>query len=172
MPTARLLALLLLIATSAVAQNRMPKPIPLEVSNEINPTGGFSPRPIAPVALPDAPTPHRIIDKKFIAVMVALGGAESLRFTTRKLVLDHEFAAGAPWVTSVPQNQHLVAKYAGLYCGRIARNLRTQEAPLLASRRQGRPQTLVGVSRDHGGHPYQERSGQHAHAGPRGLHNG
>jgi hypothetical protein len=119
LPTARPLALLLLIATSAVAQNRMPKPIPLEVSNEINPTGGFSPRPIAPVALPDAPTPHRIIDKKFIAVMVALGGAESLRFTTRKLVLDHEFAAGAPWVTSVPQNQHLVAKYAGLYAAEL-----------------------------------------------------
>ena len=51
--------------------------------------------------------------------MIALGGAESLRFTTRKLVLDHEYAAGAPWVTSVPQNQHLVAKYAGLYAAEL-----------------------------------------------------
>ena len=37
--------------------------------------------------LPDAPAPKRVIDKKFIAVMGALGGAESLRFTTHKLVL-------------------------------------------------------------------------------------
>jgi hypothetical protein len=113
--TARLLALLILITTNAVAQNRMPNEMPLEVHNEIILPGGLSATPIAPVSLPDAPTPHRVIDKKFIAVMAALGGAESLRFTSRKLVLDHEFAAGAPWVTSVPQNQHLVAKYAGFY---------------------------------------------------------
>jgi hypothetical protein len=47
--------------------------------------------------------------------MAALGGAESLRFTTHKLVLDHELDAGAPWVTSVPANQHLIVKYAGIY---------------------------------------------------------
>ena len=74
--------------------------------------------PVVPAVLPDAPSP-RIIDKKFIFVMGALGGAESLRFTTRKLVLDHEFAAGAPWVTSVPPNQHLVAKYALLYAAEL-----------------------------------------------------
>jgi hypothetical protein len=119
LPTARLLALLLLIATRAVAQNRMPNPMPLEVGDEINVTGGLSPTPIAPLPLPDAPTPHRVIDKKFIFVMAALGGAETLRFTSRKLVLDHEFAAGAPWVTSVPANQHLVAKYAGLYAAEL-----------------------------------------------------
>src|ERR1700720_4194972 len=93
--------------------------MPLEVHNEIILTGGLSPTPIAPVSLPDGPTPHRVIDKKFIAVMGALGGAETLRFTSRKLVLDHEFAAGAPWVTSVPANQHLVAKYAGLYAAEL-----------------------------------------------------
>lgn len=119
MPTARLLALLLLIATDAVAQNGMRKPMPLEVSNEINPTGGLSSTPVAPVSLPEAPTPHRVIDKKFIAVMSALGGAESLRFTTRKLVLDHEYAAGAPWVTSVPPNQHLVAEHAGVFAAEL-----------------------------------------------------
>ena len=42
--------------------------------------------------------------------MAALGGAESLRFTTHKLVRDHEFAAGAPRVTSVPAKPHLVAR--------------------------------------------------------------
>ena len=119
MPTARPLALLLLIATHAAAQNRMPNQVPREVRNEINLTGGLSSTPIAPASLPDAPTRQRVIDKKFIAVMGALGGAESLRFATRKLVLDHEFAAGAPWVTSVPQNQHLVAKYAGFYAAEL-----------------------------------------------------
>ena len=65
--------------------------------------------------LPKTPGSHRVVDKKFVFVMGALGGAESMRFTSRKLVLDHEFAAGAPWVTHVPENQHLVVKYAGLY---------------------------------------------------------
>jgi len=119
LPTARPLALLLLIATHAVAQNRMPNQVPLEVHNEIILTGGLSSTPIATASLPDAPTRHRVIDKKFIAVMGALGAAESLRFTSRKLVLDHEYAAGAPWVTSVPQNQHLVAKYAGFYAAEL-----------------------------------------------------
>ncbi|MGB6385235.1 MAG: hypothetical protein WBD25_21435 [Terriglobales bacterium] len=77
------------------------------------------------VSFPDAPAPQRgrvrvkVIDKKFVVVMAALGGAESLRFTTHKLVLDHEFDAGAPWVTSVPPNQHLVVKYAGIYAAEL-----------------------------------------------------
>jgi len=78
--------------------------------------------PIAQSAsLPDAPTPirARVADKKFIAVMAALGGAETLRFTTHKLVLDHEYDAGAPWVTSVPPNQHLVAKYGAIYAAEV-----------------------------------------------------
>jgi hypothetical protein len=118
LPSARLLALLLLIATHAVAQNRGPNEVPREVGSEINLTGGFSSTPIAR-SLPDAPTPHRVIDKKFLAVMGGLGGAESLRFTSRKLVLDDEFAAGAPWVTSVPASRHLVAKYAGIYAAEL-----------------------------------------------------
>lgn len=61
----------------------------------------------------------RVIDKKFIAMMSTLGGAESLRFTTHKLVLEHEFAAGAPWVTSVPANQHLVVQYAAIYAAEL-----------------------------------------------------
>lgn len=51
--------------------------------------------------------------------MAALGGAETLRFTTHKLVLDHEYAAGAPWVTSVPPDQHLVAKYGAIYAAEL-----------------------------------------------------
>jgi hypothetical protein len=93
---------------------------------EIDSTASTS--PVAPtVVLPDTPVPQttrvevadKVIDKKFIAVMAALGGAESLRFTTHKLVLDHEFAAGAPWVTSVPPNQHLVEKYAAIYAAEL-----------------------------------------------------
>ena len=114
MPTTRLLALMFLIVAQAAAQNSMATETRTEVHNETAAADGGSFNPAPPVVLPDKPTP-RIIDKKFIIIMGALGGAESLRFTTRKLVLDHEFAAGAPWVTSVPPNQHLVAKYAGLY---------------------------------------------------------
>ena len=103
-----------LIVAQAAAQNSMATETRTEVHNETAAADGGSFNHAPPVVLPDKPTP-RIIDKKFIIIMGALGGAESLRFTTRKLVLDHEFAAGAPWVTSVPPNQHLVAKYAGLY---------------------------------------------------------
>jgi hypothetical protein len=80
---------------------------------------------IAPEALPMAPMqttvvpssakPERVFDKKFFAVMGALGGAESFRFTTRQLVLDREFAAGAPWVTSAPPNQPIMVKGLAVY---------------------------------------------------------
>ncbi len=100
----------LLLAGRLAAQNtdfnkEAPEPVPAA--------------PILATTAPSTPQPGRVIDKKFVFVMGALGGAESLRFTSRKLVLDHEFAAGAPWVTSVPPNQHLVAKYAGLYAAEL-----------------------------------------------------
>jgi hypothetical protein len=63
---------------------------------------------------------RKVIDKKFIAVMGSLGAAESMRITTRTLVLDHEFAAGAPWVTSAPSHSHLVVKYAPIYGAELA----------------------------------------------------
>lgn len=93
-----------------------------EASGENASSAVYTPTAAVPVSLPDAPTPQRVqrvIDKKFIAVIGTLAGAESLRFTTHKLVLDHEFAAGAPWVSSVPANQHLVAKYAGIYAAEL-----------------------------------------------------
>jgi hypothetical protein len=80
---------------------------------------------IAPESLPAAPMettsapaaakPERVFDKKFFVVMGGLGGAESFRFTSRQLVLDHEYAAGAPWVTSSPANQPVMAKGLALY---------------------------------------------------------
>jgi hypothetical protein len=123
LPTARLFALIFLIAGHAVAQDQIPNRMSSEMREKetrekIDASGDYTPT-LPTVPLPNAPVPHRVIDKKFIAVMGALGGAESLRFTTRKLVLDNEFAAGAPWVTSVPANQHLIAKYAGLYAAEL-----------------------------------------------------
>ena len=74
--------------------------------------------PLAPMAVttetPQA-KPERVFDKKFFVVMGSLGAAESLRFTSRKLVIEREYAAGAPWVTSVPSNRHIVAKDLALY---------------------------------------------------------
>ena len=120
MTTARLLALTLLIATTAGAQDRGANQILMQTSDGRAIADGSSSASTVSVApLPDAPAQHRFIDKKFIFVMSALGGAESIRFTSRKLVLDNEFAAGAPWVTHVPANHHLVAKYAGLYAAEL-----------------------------------------------------
>jgi len=98
-----------------------------EAGDEVNSTAVYTATAAPPISLPDAPLSQRaevkvnvkVIDKKFIAVMAALGGAESLRFTTHKLVLDHEFAAGVPWITSVPANPHLVAKGAAIYAAEL-----------------------------------------------------
>jgi hypothetical protein len=121
--TARLLVLtllaVLLVTAPALAQSHLPSEMLSEVRAEINSTTSYTATAVPPVSLPDTPAPQRVIDKKFIAAMAALAGAESLRFTTHKLVLDHEFAAGAPWVASVPPNQHLVAKYAGIYAAEM-----------------------------------------------------
>ena len=85
----------------------------------------ISPMSISPIIIapkpvpPDAPAPQKVIDKKFIAVMAALGGAETLRLTTHKLVLDNEFAAGAPWITSIPSSPSMVAKYGGIFAAEM-----------------------------------------------------
>lgn len=120
MKTVRLLALMFLTVVTAASQDRTLNKIANEshTANVEDGSGAMSPVSIAP--LPDAPTPHRVVDKKFVFTMAALGGAETVRFTSRKLVLDHELAAGAPWVTHVPANQHLVAEYAGLYAAELA----------------------------------------------------
>jgi hypothetical protein len=121
-PIAFTLLLIFLAAMPLLAQNMMP----IEVLNEASPAGNsanIAPA-IAPIEpLPDAPTPQaakaRVMDKKFVSIMAILGGAESLRFTTRQLVIVHEFAAGAPWVTSVPSNRHLAAKYGAIYAAEL-----------------------------------------------------
>ena len=107
------------IVGHAAAQDLTLNRMPNEMHTGIDPSGGFTPSFSPSSSLPPAPKLHRVIDKKFIIVMGALGGAESLRLASRKLVLDNEFAAGAPWVTRVPPNQHLVVKYAGLYAAEL-----------------------------------------------------
>ncbi|MGA2978551.1 MAG: hypothetical protein ABSD76_03070 [Terriglobales bacterium] len=132
MQTVRLLAVMLLVIAPALAESPLLDELPREAGREINSTSASSTSNTTvvyaltgapPVSLADNPAPQRVkvkvIDKKFMAVMGALGGAESLRFTTHKLVLDHELAAGAPWVASVPANQRLVSKYAGVYAAEL-----------------------------------------------------
>ena len=127
MPSMRLLVLVFLMAVNpairAAAQNHLPE-VPSEVREGLSSSGvaspaGFTPAPSKPTPRPEAPTPHRVIDKKLVAIMGALGGAEAVRFTSRKLVLDNEFTAGAPWVTHVTPNRHLVAQYAGVYAAEL-----------------------------------------------------
>jgi hypothetical protein len=72
-----------------------------------------------PVSVPATPQAQRVIDKKFVAVMGALGMAEAMRFTTRTLVLEHEQAAGAPWVTSLPSHPPLIARDAAIFASEL-----------------------------------------------------
>jgi len=96
-------------------------------SNESSPYGAYTPAGTSTIPLPDTPPPqpqrsmatNRTVDKEFVAVMAALGGAESLRLATHKLMLDHEFDAGAPWVPGVPANRHFVAKYSEIYAAEL-----------------------------------------------------
>ncbi len=119
MRTVGLLVLVFLSIFATVAPAKAQINLPSEMYRVAHPATGpaaFTAMATPPVSRPDTFVPqHKVIDKKFIAAMAALGGAETLRFTTHKLVLDHELAAGAPWVTSVPSNRHLVAKYGGIY---------------------------------------------------------
>jgi hypothetical protein len=103
---ARLLFLPLVLVSHLMAQNA-----------DFN-KAGTAALPLAPIVeggVPAPAKPERVFDKKFFAIMGSLGAAESLRFTSRKLVLEREYAAGAPWVTSVPSNQHVVVKNLALY---------------------------------------------------------
>jgi hypothetical protein len=105
---------ILMVALSAFTQNHQYGPA-LEEAYPERESITISPA-IAPVMLPDKPQPQgKVMDKKFIGVMATLAGSETLHFMTHKLVLDHEFAAGAPWVTHVPENRHLVGKYGALF---------------------------------------------------------
>lgn len=111
MTGARLLILVLSLVGRLAAQSLAAQNMDL---NKITPDA-LPAAPVQATSVSPQPKPEKVFDKKFLAVMGSLGGAESLRFTTRKLVLEREFEAGAPWVTSVPSNQHIVAKDLALF---------------------------------------------------------
>jgi len=78
-------------------------------------------RSFQPAALPEAPQPQKVkvVDKKFIAVLSALGAAESLRISTNTLALDRMLAEGAPWVTSAPNHRNLVGKNGLIFASEL-----------------------------------------------------
>lgn len=122
MQIARLLVFTLLMTMVVISPVLVHSQLPVEVLTETHAeisSANISPAVMPMVSLLEAPVSQKpkvnVVDKKFIAVMAALGGAETLRFATHKLVLDHEYAAGAPWVTSVPPNRRLVAKFGAIY---------------------------------------------------------
>jgi len=47
--------------------------------------------------------------------MSTLAAAESTRYTTRALVLEHEKQAGDPWIGSIPSHPQFVAKALAIY---------------------------------------------------------
>jgi hypothetical protein len=100
------LVLALLLASPVAAQNADFD----KIATEAPPAA-----PMQTTSTPSPAKPEKVFDKKFFAVMGALAGAESFRFTSRQLVLDHEYAAGAPWVTSAPSNQPIMLKGLAVY---------------------------------------------------------
>jgi hypothetical protein len=111
---ARVLVFLLAAVSGVAAQTATDDLHPNESPNAPSEIG-IGP-PDAPSA---APRPSRVIDKKLIIVMSTLGVAESLRFTTRTMVVEREFAAGAPWISSTPSHPHLIAKNAALHASEL-----------------------------------------------------
>jgi hypothetical protein len=102
---------LLLIGSYAKAQNG-PR-------DEGTPTAEYTGSFIQPVSLPATPQPQKVIDKKFLLVMGTLGVAETMRLTTRHLVLVHEQAEGAPWATTIPSHSHLVVRNASIFAAEM-----------------------------------------------------
>jgi hypothetical protein len=70
-------------------------------------------------ALPDAPRPQKVIDKKFILVLGSLAASETLRITSNTLALEREFTEGAPWVTSAPNHRNLTAKNGAIFASEL-----------------------------------------------------
>jgi len=77
--------------------------VPLKAESE--PTGEPNPNvesavdPVTLVSLPPKPQPQKVVDKKFIAVMAALGAVKGMSFAASTLIPDRERKAGALWAT-------------------------------------------------------------------------
>jgi hypothetical protein len=79
----------------------------------------YAPNSSQSTVLPATPQPQKVIDKKFLIVMGALGVAEAMRSTSRHLVIEHENAQGAPWALTVPSHTHLIARDASIYAAEM-----------------------------------------------------
>ena len=116
MTAVRLLILALLLAGRLAAQSLTAQNSDFDkIAGDSLPSAPVPMTTVAATTAHPRPKPERVFDKKFFAVMGALGGAERFRYTSRKLVLENEFDACAPCVTSVPSNQQTIAKDFALY---------------------------------------------------------
>jgi hypothetical protein len=107
----RLIVFILLIGTYATAQSGP--------HGEEQPTPAYTSNFAQPAALPASPQPQKVFDKKFMILMGVLGTAETMRLTTRHLVLVHEQAEGAPWATTIPSHSHLVVRNASIFAAEM-----------------------------------------------------
>jgi hypothetical protein len=96
-----------------------------ETPGEAQPAPTFAPVSVQLVSLPATPAAHtgperqRVVDKKFVLVLGVLGLTEGMHSTTRTLVLEHEQAAGAPWVTSLPSHPGFIATNAAIFASEV-----------------------------------------------------
>jgi hypothetical protein len=112
-----LLLCTLFFATSALAQSQVEVAEREPASNE---TGNYAIATSLPSAPRPKPIPPKVVDIKFIAVMSILAAAESMRYTTRTLVLEHEREAGDPFIGSIPSHHEIVAKSLVIYAAELA----------------------------------------------------
>ena len=110
-----LLLCTLFFTTSALAQSQVEVAEREPASND---TGNYS------MSLPSAPRPKpippKVVDIKFVAVMSILAAVESMRYTTRTLVLEHEREAGDPFIGNIPSHHEVVAKSLVIYAAELA----------------------------------------------------
>jgi hypothetical protein len=78
-------------------------------------SGGSDPVTALPPAPQSKSRPPKVIDIKFILAMSALAAAESTRYTTRILVLEHEQQAGDPFIGTIPSHPQFVAETLAIY---------------------------------------------------------
>jgi hypothetical protein len=106
-----------LVAASALAQSHV------GVAEREPASEAVGKYPIAqslPAAPQSKPIPPKVMDLKFIAVMSTLAAAESLRYTTRTLVLEHELRAGDPFIGNIPSHYQFGAKTLAIYAAELA----------------------------------------------------
>jgi len=103
--------------TSALAQSQVEVAEREPASNDAR---NYSIATSLPSVPQPKPIPPKVVDIKFVAVMSILAAAESMRYTTRTLVLEHERQAGDPFIGSIPSHRDVVAKSLVIYAAELA----------------------------------------------------